>query len=404
MSVFFNPLVPFLVACIFDFFVYDVEVMPGTPPRPHTTDLDAPSPSVRVDSDVEFAAAATLLSPTFRHRVGAHVVGPLLARTMRGGLFALMDGDVAVPRKAIEIGAAGSADPETTALSAGGPQGELHPGFARTYETGVAGAVRWSVVEKVQGWPLRVLLGRRGLAFTGRRLAALGAEVADALDSCHRLSSEVRFVHGRLSVGHLMIDLTGRARIVGSPVPAGGAGLVPDAIGLGATLACAALASAPGPRALAPAAIRALAPALERPENAARVPVGLRRVIQSLLHLDARGFLPSMSVLRSEFIRHMGGLPMGVPDPAWGRALNDAVHGLPPEHRPTFSDAQWVVRAFAPRLPELVAVLAPTPPASSLVSAPPRLHLVHGAELPEARVDGPRPGGGAGPLPLLLVD
>ncbi len=91
---------------------------------------------------------------------------------------------------------------------------------------------------------------------------------------------------------------------------------MPDAIGLGATLASAALATTPGPRGLTPASIRALGPALDRPENAARVPTPLRRVIQGLLHPDPRGFLPAMSMLRNEFVRHMSGLPMGVPDPA----------------------------------------------------------------------------------------
>ncbi len=374
----------------------------GAPTHPRVTDLDAPERVGQANAEGELEAAAALLSPDFRYQAGPHQIGPLLARTMRGGLFAVMEGGVALPRKAIEVGAAESGDLETAALSHASPAMALHPGFARIHETGVSGAVRWSVVERVHGWPLRALLGRRGLAFSGRRLAALGAEIADALDSLHRLPGPTRFVHGRLSVGHLMIDVTGRARVVGSIVPAGGVGLVPDAIGLGATLACAALASAPGPRGLTPAAIRALGPALERPENAGRVPLGLRRLIQGLLHLDARGFLPAMSVLRGEFVRHMGGLPMGVPDPVWGRALNDAVAGLPPEHRPTLSDAQWVVRAFAPRLPELLAAAAPTPAVPPVDGGPPRLHLVHGAALPEPVAPATRGASRAAPFPLLI--
>jgi hypothetical protein len=344
-------------------------------------------------------AAAGLLAPDFRITLGERQAGPLLARTMRGGLFSLFEAGEEVPRRALEVGVASN---EEEAQPAGAHELPPHPGFARVFETGRVGDIQCRVVERVHGWPLRVLLGRRGLAFTGRRLAALGAEIADALDSLRGAPGVPRRVHGRLSVGHLMIDVTGRARIVGSPVRPGGPGLMPDAIGLGATLACAALASTPDPRGLTPAAIRALGLALERPENAARVPPGLRRLIQSLLQLNPRGFLPSMGVLRAEFVKHMGGLPMGVPDPAWGRALNDAVTGIPPEHRPTVNDAEWVVRALVGLLPELAGgtEAAPPPPGGAGLG-PPRLQLVHGAELPELGVESlPRP---ARPVPFPLL-
>jgi hypothetical protein len=386
---------------IFEFFVYDELVQYGSPPDSAALDLERPWPMVVADRDRERAWASEMLLPEFRRQVGPHRLGPLLARTMRGGLFSLLEGDTPMPRQAIEIGAAASNDVETASLSAMQPGFQPHPGFARIYDTGVTGAVRWSVVERVHGWPLRALLGRRGLAFTGRRLAALGAEIADALASVPRGKDGRRLMHGRLSVGHLMIDVTGRARIVGSLVAPGGVGMVPDAIGLGATLACAALATTPGPRGLTPASIRALGPALDRPENAARVPTPLRRLIQGLLHLDPRGFLPAMAMLRDEFVRHMAGLPMGVPDPAWGRALNDAVVGLPPEHRPTESDAIWVVRAFSARLPELLEPPSPKPaPVTGL--GPPILHLVHGAELPFSPSLAPSAAPRPLPFPLLV--
>lgn len=344
--------------------------------------------------------AARLLRPEQRQPLGRHVLGPLLARTLRGGLFAHVENGVPAARTAIEVSLGPVDDeahlrlPEIVAKAA-------HPGLARVFETGQTGGLRWAVVERVHGWPLRVLLGRRGLAFTGRRLAALGAEVADSLAALREASGPLRLGHGRLSVGHVIIDVTGRARLVGSPLRADTPGTLPDAIGLGATLACAALAVAPDPRGLTPATIRALAVALDRPENLGRVPERLRRLVQSLLLLSPQGFLPSMAVLREEFAAHMERLPMGVPDPAWGRALPDAVQGLPPAHRPTIAEAGAVINLLALHLPGLVGATSLRPPPPMLVEAPaatggvaPKLRLIgplgggdspiHGAEAPEA--------------------
>jgi hypothetical protein len=388
--------------CIFDFFVYYVDVQQGRDP-----DVSADGPTwIEAGAVARLReAAGRLLAPDFRFRAGNVEAGPLLARTLRGGLFTLLEGGVEQERRAVEIGLIdGPHASDTVAVCGPGAlAGAVHAGFARVYSAGVAGPVAWSVVERVHGWPLRVLLGRHGLAFTGRRLAALGAEIADALDALTRVASPVPLVHGRLTAGHLMIDVTGRARIVGCPVPAGGPGLVPDAIGLGITLACAALAKAPDPRGFTPAAIRGLSLSLDRPENAGRVPMALRRLIQWLLALHPEGFRPSMAVLRAEFVHHMAGLPMGVPDPAWGRALNDAVVGLPPVHRPTLSEAEWVVRALAPSIPALGGAGVGSPPASGGLG-PPRLQLVHGADLPEPEAAPfarpPRPA----PFALLVRD
>lgn len=356
------------------------------------------------DADRGHTAAARLLRPEFRATVGPHTLGPLLARTLRGGLFALVeDGEIA-HRRAVELSVGGGSNAPHMALPAILARA-ANSGLAQVYEAGEIEQLRWAVVERVHGWPLRILLGRRGLAFTGRRLAALGAELADALAALDTASGALRLAHGRLTVGHIVVDVTGRARLVGSPVAASEIGMVPDAIGLGTTLACAALAVAPDPRGLTPAALRTLSAALDRPENTARVHPVLRRLVQSLLLLSPEGFRPSMSVLRGEFARHMEGLPMGVPDPAWGRALSDAVRGLPPIHRPSVADAGAVINTLALHLPALAGTRALRPPPPMLLEVPPpdattapKLRLIgarppeteapiHGADLPVARVE-----------------
>ncbi len=251
-------------------------------------------------------------------------------------------------------------------------------GLAAVHATGRHGPLTWAIVERLHGWPLRVLLGRHGLAFSGRRLAGLGAELADGLAALAAASAPRRLVHGRLSVGHVVIDVAGRTRLVGSPVEADAPDLLCDAMGLGVTLACAALGAAPAATVLAPAAMRSLAASLDRPENAGRMTGSLRRLVQSLLTLNPRGFLPSMSVLRDEFAGHMEGLPMGVPDPAWGRALSEAVRGLLPTHRPTAADADAVITELLPYLPALLSPIGhDDPPSSSPV--------IDGADLPADR-------------------
>lgn len=299
------------------------------------------------------AGAARLLQPEFRFAIGDLVVGPLLARTLRGGLFAMVDGGEVLPRVAVELGVDLDEDRAHEVLVRAVAHASHH-GLAQVHSLGRAGSLRWAVVERMHGWPLRALLGRRGLAFTGRRLAALGAELADALRALGAASPDVPLVHGRLSVGHVIIDVTGRSRIVGSPVQASAPDLIPDAIGLGTVLACAALGVAPDPRGLTPASRRALSAALDRPENVARMSGPLRRIVQSLLLLNPKGFLPSMAVLRSELLLHTEGLQLGVADPTWGRALSDAVRGLPPVHRPALADAEAVVGDLAAHLPGLL--------------------------------------------------
>ncbi|GDX79618.1 hypothetical protein LBMAG42_14290 [Deltaproteobacteria bacterium] len=341
--------------------------------------------------------AARLLQPDFRFALGDLLIGPLLARTLRGGLFAMVDGGEVLPRVAVELGVEVDGD-RTHEVLVRAVAHASHHGLAQVHSLGRAGLLRWAVVERMQGWPLRALLGRRGLAFTGRRLAALGAELADALRALGAASSEVPLVHGRLSVGHVVVDVTGRARIVGSPVEASSPDLTPDAIGLGTVLACAALGVAPDPRGLTPASRRALSAALDRPENHARMCPALRRLVQSLLLLHPSGFLPSMAVIRAELLRHTEGLQPGVADPTWGRALSDAVRGLPPLHRPALADAEAVVRDLAAHLPGLV----PEPVGLRLVertddppSAPEGEHAlsarIDGMDLPAPSAADPEP-------------
>lgn len=322
-------------------------------------------------------AAERVRHPAFRLEVGPLTAGPLLARTLRGGLFALIQDGLVAPRLAIELGVAAPDDAhdilvETVTRAA-------TPRLAAVYATGRLGPLTWALVERVYGWPLRTLLGRHGLSFSGRRLAGLGAELADGLAALAAAAAPVQLIHGRLSVGHVVIDVAGRARLVGSPVRGNAPDLICDPMGLGVTLACAALGAAPAATVLAPAARRSLAMSLDRPENAGRMTGSLRRLLQSLLTLSPRGFLPSMAVLRDEFAGHMEGLPMGVPDPAWGRSLSEAVRGLAPMHRPSSADADAVITELGAHLPALESPVDAEP-------APSLRPVIDGAELPEYRL------------------
>lgn len=299
-----------------------------------------------------------LLSPEFRLSIGGFELGPLLSRSMHGGIFALREGGKIVESQAIQLSPLGPHDPGDAALREFSRHSlsQIRPGVTRVYASGVDRGVRWVHVERVSGWSLRTLLGRRELAFTGRRLAMLGAELADALAPLHASGAAFGLVHGRLGTGHVLVDRSGRLRLCGVPV-ARSLSAMPDAIGIGAIVACAALGVCPDPRGVTLATARALAAALDRPENVARSPLGLRRLVQSLLLLQPNGFLPAMSVVREQFLMFAEGLPLGVPDPMWGRALCEAVRGLSPTVRPSPADVEAVVEALAGQVPELFVFL-----------------------------------------------
>ncbi|MBM4367388.1 MAG: hypothetical protein FJ102_14345, partial [Deltaproteobacteria bacterium] len=143
------------------------------------------------------------------------------------------------------------------------------------------GDLRTIVMEGVHGWTLRSLLGRRGLSFSAARLAALGAEIADALAFLHEIGRPFGVAHGRLGLTHVVVEVTGRARVCGFPLPVAAGGVLPDAMGLGAVIASAAVGMVPDPRGATIASLRLLAAALDRPEYAARHPAAFRRFIQS---------------------------------------------------------------------------------------------------------------------------
>ncbi len=302
----------------------------------------------------EGAAAGGLLSPDFRLSIGGFELGPLLSRSLHGGIFALREGDRILESQAIQLSPLGPHDPGDAALGefSRHSQSQVRPGVTRVYASGVDRGVRWVHVERVSGWSLRTLLGRRELAFTGRRLAMLGAELADALAPLHASGAAFGLVHGRLGTGHVLVDRSGRLRLCGVPVGRS-VSAMPDAIGVGAIVACAALGVCPDPRGVTLATARTLAAALDRPENVARSPIGLRRLIQSLLLLQPSGFLPAMTVVREQFLMFAEGLPLGVPDPSWGRSLCEAVRGLSPTVRPSPADVEAVVEELASQLPEL---------------------------------------------------
>lgn len=304
------------------------------------------------------AVAGGLLSPEFKLSIGGFELGPLLSRSLHGGIFALRDGPRLVDAQAVQLSPMGPHDPGDAALGAFArlSQSQIRPGVTRVFGSGVDRGVRWVHVERVSGWSLRTLLGRREIAFTGRRLAILGAELADALAPLHASGAAFGLVHGRLGTGHVLVDRSGRLRLCGVPV-ARSASAMPDAIGVGAIVACAALGVCPDPRGVTLATARTLAAALDRPENVARSPLGLRRLIQSLLLLQPNGFLPAMTVVREQFLMFAEGLPLGVPDPSWGRALCEAVRGLSPTVRPSPADVEGVVEELAAQLPEILAFL-----------------------------------------------
>ncbi len=283
-------------------------------------------------------------------------VGRVLGRTLRGGLFELDRGQ-AGGRRVVEVATVGPRDLDDAQFLALGEAmaAGRHPAIPRVYEVAQRGELRTIVMEGIHGWTLRSLLGRRGLSFSVSRLAALGAEIADALAFLHEVGRPFGVAHGRLGLTHVVVEVTGRARVCGFPLPVGVGGVLPDAMGLGAVIASAAVGMVPDPRGATIASLRTLSATLDRPEHAARYPLSFRRFLQSLLLLNPQGFLPSMTVVRAEFERFVGPPLAGRVDPAWSRALSDAVRGLPPGHRPTVSDAEAVVAMLAPSLPSLQA-------------------------------------------------
>lgn len=323
------------------------------------------------------AGAGGLLSPDFRLSMGGFELGPLLSRSLHGGIFALREGDKIVESQAVQLSPLGPHDPGDAALREFSRHSlsQIRPGVTRVYASGADRGVRWVHVERVAGWSLRTLLGRRELAFTGRRLAMLGAELADALAPLHASGAAFGLVHGRLGTGHVLVDRSGRLRLCGVPV-ARSVSAMPDAIGIGAIVACAALGVCPDPRGVTLATARTLAAALDRPENVARSPLGLRRLVQSLLLLQPNGFLPAMAVVREQFLMFAEGLPLGVPDPSWGRALCEAVRGLSPTIRPSPADVEAVVEELALQLPELSDFLP-------VLFAPPEVGVGHATSVPE---------------------
>ena len=354
----------------------------------------------------------SLLSADFSMKIAGFSCGPLLSRALNGGVFALRDGGQIVPDRALQVSALGPHDPGDDAL-AEFSRHSLAPGaggVARVYASGIDGEVRWVLMERVAGWSLRTLLGRREITFTGRRLAMIGAELAAALAPLQATGAAFGLVHGRLGTGHVLVDRSGRLRLCGVPV-ARSLSSLPDAIGVGAIVACAALGICPDPRGVTLATARTLAGTLDRPENVARMPLALRRTVQSLLWLHPSGFLPDMRVLRDQFLTFGEGLPLGLPDPAWGRALCEAVRGLPPSARPAPADVESVVEDLAPLLPELSPLLpvlfapvarpvgeascltSPRPPQSVAAAAFDPVAPAHlaAAEVPEYAAPGPQP-------------
>ena len=348
------------------FFVYSVfHVVHSLPSCRQRSVLSPSAAAVNGDSYAwirhatgDGAGCAGLLSPDLSLRIGGFELGPLLSRSLRGGLFSIREGGRIIESRAVQLAPMGAQDPGDEALRefARQSQAQMRPGITRVYTSGVDRGVRWVQTERVSGWSLRTLLGRREIAVTGRRLAMLGAELADALVPLHASGAAFGFVHGRLGTGHVLVDRAGRLRLCGVPV-ARSVSAMPDAIGVGAIVACSALGVCPDPRGVTLATARALANALDRPENVARSPLGLRRLVQSLLVLHPCGFLPAMAVVREQFLAFADGLPLGVPDPAWGRSLCEAVRGLSPSPRPTPADVEGVLEELAPYLPELSSFL-----------------------------------------------
>lgn len=321
------------------------------------------------------------LAPGFSMRVRGIAVGPLLGRTLRGGLFALPSaGDRTEPGRVVELAVAGPGDLDDhdfLALAASLARLE-HPGLPRVYEASVFGALRVTVMERVEGWPLRSLLGRRELVLDAERLGCLGREVAGALAALHDVGRDFGVGHGRLGLTHVVVERSGRARVCGFPLPMHVAGVLPDAMGLAGVVAAAAVGMTPDPRGVTPASLRGLALSLERPEFVVRLPLPLRRLLGSLLTLHPGGFLPSMSVLASAF-EGLAGRRYPTFGAACGRALHHAVDGLAPGHRPTTGDAAHVATVLGSILPELAAAAPPVPDVELSDDSPsgrqPRLRL-----------------------------
>ena len=139
-------------------------------------------------------------------------------------------------------------EPATLATSAAGRDGFAgrarsaarisHPGLVATYDAGEDAGQPFAVTELVRGWTLETL-ARRG-PFRPGRSAAVGAQVAAALDHVHRCG----MVHGHLSAATIVLDGDGRAKVadlggIGSArgaAAASGAGFAVDIVALGTVL------------------------------------------------------------------------------------------------------------------------------------------------------------------------
>lgn len=312
---------------------------------------------------------ASMLEPSFRMSFAGFTVGPLLSRSLRGGIFAIVRDGAVLADESILLAPLGPHDPGDAALNAFAvrSRAQVRPGVAQVFATGMHRGLRWIHLERVTGWSLRTLLGRREINFSGARLAMLGAELANALAPLHAAGTTLELVHGRLGTGHVVVDRAGRVRLCGLPI-ARSEGSLPDVIGVGAVVACAALGVCPDPRGVTPATARTLAQALDRPENVARSPLGLRRLVQSLLWLHSGSFLPSTPVLRDQFLQFAEGLSLRQPDPSWGRVLAMAVSGVSTNVRPTPTDVEAVLDDLVPCLGELARYVAPTPAPPTLAN------------------------------------
>ncbi len=252
-----------------------------------------------------------------------------------------------------------------------------HPGLPRLHDVRIEGRLRVTVMERVDGWPLRSLLGRRELVLDAVRLGSLGHEVADTLRALHDAGRPFGVAHGRLGLTHVVVERSGRLRVCGFPLPTHLAGVLPDAMGVGGIVAAAAVGMAPDPRGTTPAWLRGLAHTLERPETAVRLPAGLRSLLCGLLALHPEGFMPAMSVLSANFAAIAGRRAPSFAV-ACGSSLHHATVGLVPGHRPTAHDAQHVVEALASQVTALAPYAAGSPPTESGAASAPRLRLSAG--------------------------
>jgi serine/threonine protein kinase len=101
-----------------------------------------------------------------------------------------------------------------------------HPAFPRFIESGMAAGQPYLAMELLRGQRVRDILNARAPGTLGANPATwvlVAAEIAEAVDSLHKLQSEntQAILHGDITPSNVMIDMEGRVRVLDLGIAAG---------------------------------------------------------------------------------------------------------------------------------------------------------------------------------------